>query len=192
MTERARTTARRALGLLGRVPLELLRSTWPSLLLLILWVTFAAPMWEGFTTIAAEPGGGRALFLFFGTLWVLSMLISDIHRCRYRTRTTVTLPAPLARMTSHLTPPEVLRRRARDLVQALVAAAAIISTGRTPNDHRGELTSDELLSTARLRATELLSTHDQLLDQVMQRLLDHPHESWCNPDLDALAQAPAA
>jgi len=60
-----------------------------------------------------------------------------------------------------------------DLVQALVAAAAIIST-------------------ARQRATELLSTHDQLLDQVMQRLLDHPHESWCNPDLDALAQAPAA
>ncbi len=36
------------------------------------------------------------------------------------------------------------------------------------------------------------ATHDQLLDQVMQRLLDHPHESWCNPDLDALAQAPAA
>jgi hypothetical protein len=263
MTGRARTTARRALGLLGRVPLELLRSAWPSLLLLILWVTFAGPMWEGFTAIAAEPGGGRALFLFFGTLWVLSMLISDIHRCRHRTRTTVTLPAPLARMTSHLTPPEVLRRRARheaahavagwalggkilaldiqpvadrggqcsfsleeitdpternwvhlvicmagnqadlanghhddgaqaDLVQALVAAAAIISTGRTPNDHRGELTSDELLSTARRRATALLSTHDQLLDQVMQRLLDHPHESWCNPDLDALAQAPAA
>ena len=79
-----------------------------------------------------------------------------------------------------------------DLVQALVAAAAIISTGRTPKDHRGELTSDALLATARRRATELLATHDQLLDQVMQRLLAHPHESWCNPDLDALVQAPAA
>ena len=79
-----------------------------------------------------------------------------------------------------------------DLVQALVAAAAIISTGRTPKDHRGELTSDALLATARRRATELLATHDQLLDQVMQRLLAHPHESWCKPDLDALVQAPAA
>lgn len=159
MTGRARTTARRALGLLGRVPLELLRSAWPSLLLLILWVTFAGPMWEGFTAIAAEPGGGRALFLFFGTLWVLSMLISDIHRCRYRTRTTVTLPAPLARMTSHLTPPEVLRRRARHEAAHAVAGWAL---------------------------------GGKILDQVMQRLLDHPHESWCNPDLDALAQAPAA
>ena len=53
--------------------------------------------------------------------------------------------------------------------EALVAAAAIISTGRTPKDHRGELTSDELLSTARQRATELLSTHADDLSSAAAR-----------------------
>jgi hypothetical protein len=263
MRERAQARARRAIARLEKVPLGGLRSTWASLLLLILWLSFAGQVWEWVAAIAAEPGGTRALFLFLGTLWFISMLIADIQRARYRVRATVTLPAPLARMTSRLTPPEILRRRARheaahavagwalggkilaldiqpvadrggqcsfsledltdpternwvhlvicmagnqadlahghhddgaqaDLVQALIAAAAIISTGTSPQDHHGDLTSDALLASARQRATELLHTHQIVVDRVVQHLLDHPHESWTDPDLDALARPTAA
>jgi len=260
MRDRVHALASRAIAAGSRRPLEVLRSSWPSLLLLVLWLTLAGPIWEGLAALAAEPGGGRALFLFFGTLWVMNMLIVDVLRSRRPTRAVA--PLDMARALRP-TPPEVLRRRAMheaahavagwamggriltldiqsvadrggqcsfsleeledpternwahlvicmagnqadlahghrddgaqaDLVQALVSAAAIISTDRTPRDHAGDLTSDALLASARQRATELLQTHQVLVDQVAQRLLDHPHETWSNPDLDALSTPAAA
>lgn len=79
-----------------------------------------------------------------------------------------------------------------DLAQALVAAAGVISTGRGPRGHAGELTSDALLASARDLASSLLAEHRTLVERVTQELLDRPDSTWENPDLDSLSrdQAP--
>jgi len=79
-----------------------------------------------------------------------------------------------------------------DLAQALVAAAGVISTGRRPRAHVGELTSDALLASARDLASSLLAQHRTLVERVTQELLDRPDSTWENPDLDSLTrdQAP--
>ncbi|MCI1262471.1 MAG: hypothetical protein LKG20_09395 [Tetrasphaera jenkinsii] len=75
MRERAQAGARRAIAVLEKLPLAGFRGTWTSLLLLLLWLSFAGQVWEWVAAIAAEPGGARALFLFLGTLWFISMLM---------------------------------------------------------------------------------------------------------------------
>lgn len=79
-----------------------------------------------------------------------------------------------------------------DLAQALVAAAGVISTGRSPRAHAGELTSDALLASARDLASSLLAQHRTLVERVTQELLDRPDSTWENPDLDSLTRDQAS
>lgn len=79
-----------------------------------------------------------------------------------------------------------------DIVQGMVAAASIISTGCLPRGYRGPLTTDALLAAARDRADDLLARHQRMVDGVVRRLLADPDAVWRDPDLPAAGRAAAA
>lgn len=77
-----------------------------------------------------------------------------------------------------------------DLSKALVAAAAILSTGRHPAGVQCPLTTDHLLAAARVRAAELLRLNQARMDTMVDRLVNESPVLRGIPTVDPTADSP--
>lgn len=75
-----------------------------------------------------------------------------------------------------------------DMVRALEAVAAVLSTGQRPTGYDGELTTDALFAAARQAAADAISEHSEVLDALVAALLADPARPLHGPALDRLLE----